>query len=350
MKDQGLENFQYHWLGGHLERPPIRGSSAKNALNVYDLASLTKVICTSSLLGRLFVEGSQSWSDFLHQPVSEFVPELVGSALQNTKLVELWEHRSGLRAHALVLGGREARFPLEDRQKMWSELLSFLRNEIVGKPVGTLYSDLGFLLLGVYLERRLGKNLDQAFREWKDWAELDAPSLGFLSKNLSHLVPTEERHPAGEVNDDNAQAMGGVAPHAGLFGSVDDVWAYLQALLKISRRHVKSLAWLDSRFALHSQRRFHAGWDRPVLVYDPVTAQQLGREFQTGLVDSPSVIGHLGFTGTAFWWDFQSMRAGVLLSNRVWPAHHEKNQQQIKTLRHRFFTALWQGKLNSQWQ
>lgn len=187
-------------------------------------------------------------------------------------------------------------------------------------------------MLGCWVERVSGGTcLNELFDRWKQKHGLvaKAPRLQFgVGKEYLLLVPpTESRHPVGEVNDDNCFSMGGVSSHAGLFGSVEDLWEFLKALLAWGSKNPKIAAHIFTHRS--GIDRFNAGWDTPS--FDGVNPSQAGKGF------SPNTIGHLGFTGTALWWNFHTRRAGVLLSNRVRPADSMQSRNLIRGLRQEFF-------------
>jgi CubicO group peptidase (beta-lactamase class C family) len=303
---------------------------------IYDLASLTKVIVTSSLLFSDWESSgkAQSIEKYKEQKLADFLPELRGSTLEGITLGQAWEHRSGLRAHTLLFGGRRKDFkPLAQRAKLRSHLATVLAGETLGKPEQTIYSDLGYILLCLYLEAKYGKSI---FELWEDYRscwnlrETDYFSYCPPAELRGQIVPAELRHPVGEVNDDNAAAMNKISSHAGLFGSVRDVVSWLFHMEQQFKRYPHWRAAL-----LHAKDRFVCGWD--------TASRGEGVVSQAGKAKSDTVRGFLGWTGTAFWWDIASGQAGVLLTNRVFPAHTPESQAQIKELRHSFFTCLWQN-------
>ncbi len=339
------------WIGGKLGKitsdEPLQICAHFNDTKrpIFDLASITKVAVTGTLMAEIFVESTLSLEAFFNQTVVTEIPELSGTALQNTSLGELWEHRSGLQAHRLLFSSAKILpLSLEDRrifskfrEDVWARFISELKDENLTTPLKTIYSDLGLLLLGFWIERKRGKSLDKLFEIWKlkhGLANHRNLRYGVSAGEENRVVPTESRHARGEVNDDNAYCMGGVAPHAGLFGSVRDVWAWLEALYRWGNQEAKlANEWLTPRAGIE---RFHAGWDTPSL--DSTQISQAGWGAPAG------TLGHLGYTGTAVWWNFKTRQAGVLLSNRVRPADTMQNRALIRQLRQEFFKDLWHNK------
>lgn len=314
----------------------------------FDLASLTKPIVTSSLLMMTCERSQYDWQTFVQTPLSDWIVELETSSLSSLTLRDVWEHRGRLPAHIDFLTGETAghesnRAPLAaswSRASAWQSVLTGILNAPLGNDHGTVYSDLGYLLLGLGLERFHGRSLDELWDEWKHlhgWSKARLPFFGRRTPSQK-LVVSETRYPRGEVNDNNAYLLGGVAPQAGIYGTAQDVWDWLALVQSWAQESQKIAPWLAVPAGWNS--RFYCGWDRPG---DPqITLAGAGAPADT--------IGHLGYTGTAFWWSPKTGTAGVLLSNRVWPKPSPENAEMIKNLRREFFTALWQGTLTKEWQ
>ena len=190
----------------------------------------------------------------------------------------------------------------------------------------TLYSDLGFILLADIVETRYEQPLDRLFRErvaqplglhCTGYRPLDGPSSLPASPTAyaaTEACPWRARVLAGEVHDENAWAMGGVAGHAGLFATAEDLWHFAHALLETAagRRD-----WLPPALLRESWQR-HAtppgttralGWDTPTP----------GRS-SSGDYFSEQSIGHLGFTGCSLWIDLAQQVTVILCTNRVHPS------------------------------
>jgi serine-type D-Ala-D-Ala carboxypeptidase len=317
----------------------------------FDLSSLTKPILTSTLLMMTCERSQWSWDNFLEIRVSDMISELQGTVLKDVMLRHLWEHRSGLAAHIDFLCGAKAgaepeRRPLPidwTRAGAWQ----FIVREILKRTqkdglseTASCYSDLGFLLLGLWLERFYDQSLDELWSEWKQDHGLSKTDLSFfgLRQSCARLVPTESRHTYGEVNDNNAYFLGGVAPHAGLHGTAQEIWAWLNAVNRWTDESPKLNSW--NRVPSEWPWPYYCGWDRPADL--ATTTAGAGAPHDT--------IGHLGYTGTALWWSPSQNRGAVLLSNRIHPKASPANAEMIKFLRREFFTALWQGTLSTKWQ
>ncbi len=264
---------------------------------IFDLASLTKPLATTTLAMQLVERGPLSLDE---------------EARPGVAVRDLLAHASGLPAWKLLGASRAA-------------VLASVRREPLEFPTGTksVYSDLGFILLGALLEEKTGEPLDARFAR-----EIAAP-LGVETRYLPldplACAPCEGLR--GVVHDENARAMGGVAGHAGLFSTARDVAAIARALLAAWRGEAGIVApevvrkfWQPSGVP-HST--WCLGWDRP----SPVGSSAGERWPKEG-------VGHLGFTGTSLWLDPPRGRAVVLLSNRVEPTRKNERIKIFRPLLH----------------
>jgi CubicO group peptidase (beta-lactamase class C family) len=319
---------------------------------IFDLASLTKVISTGSLLVETAeLDGAKTLREWSSHKLSVLLPELAGTPLESLTIRECWEHRSGLPAFLEFSFERRGFHTLNQRPQVHAAILAQAvadakKSEFVKTQGTTLYSDLGYSLLGIYLERRHNRTQDLLWEAWKKkhLARRAPESVASLRYNVENArregaVATEVRHEAGQVNDNNTYGMGGVAPHAGLFGTALDVAHWIEAALAWARLSPLAREWMETP-APESQR-FVFGWDTP----SPVPESQAG-----GLAAAPGVRGHLGYTGTALWLDPALLRFGVLLTNRVHPAHTPESQKSIQKLRRWCFESLWRGTLEAGWK
>ena len=282
---------------------------------VFDLASLTKVLSTTTTALLLMRR------DVLHldQRISDAVPEWSAPDRSTLTIRDLLEHRSGLPAHREYFR-RLIGLPA---------FVTAIAQEPLEYPPRTraIYSDLGFIVLGAALERLGAASLAQQFNVWKAQAD--------IGDRLTYLPPPDWQpstavtgHDAwrgrtlqGEVHDDNAAALGGVAPHAGLFGTAAAVGA-------AARWWLRELAFADARqFATRSGV---PGSSR-ALGWDTMLAGS-----SCGQLMSDSAIGHTGFTGTSLWLDPARNRYFVLLSNRI---HARQSNDAIQRIRRDFHNA-----------
>ena len=247
---------------------------------LFDLASLTKALSTTTLVMRLVDQGRLSLADEPRPGVT------VRHALC---------HATGLPAWKLLGDSR-------------AEVLARVKSEPLERGPGekSVYSDLGFILLGDAVERAGGARLDVLFR-----AQI-APDdeLGFGPKPPERCAPAEGQR--GIVHDENARALEGVAGHAGLFGTAREVAALALELLDCWHGRAGLVApevvrefWSPCGIAGST---WCLGWDRP-----SATGSSAGARWPR------DGVGHLGFTGCSLWVDPPRARAVVLLSNRVEP-------------------------------
>ncbi len=308
----GLDGSTEMFCGGikHLQKP-----EAIDPDTLFDLASLTKVLFTVPQILCLVEEGLADLDDSL----SRFLPEMAwmqGSELPRRTLRQLLTHVAGLPAwEAIYTWGQEAP-TLKHRvlQHCWE----------VG-PVGThVYSDIGYILLGLVLERVKGKSLG---------AFALPEGLVFNPPHPEQCAATEQdpwrgRVLQGEVHDENCFALGGATGHAGLFGSLRGVLAYVHRLMKGEVLSPAALA--EMRRPQHAERAL--GW----LIPNP--------SYSGGSLCSRQTLGHTGFTGTGVWMDFERGYAWVLLTNRVHPSRHkETGIIELRRAVGNAIAAAWKG-------
>lgn len=300
---------------------------------VFDVASLTKVMATGSLAALLADAGALD----LDAPLRRWLPALPPDKAALTPRLLL--------AHA---GGLPAWRPLGAPGAAPEAVLAAAAAEPLEAPPGTraVYSDLGFILLGAALERCAGAPLDAAFAA-RVAGPLGLGSTFFLRQGSEEAAARRARHAfaaarrtpergviVGAVDDDNALALGGVAGHAGLFSTAEDVAALGQAWLDaMAGRSPWLSAATAARFAARdptpgSERAL--GWDTP---------SRQGSALGTRLGRGPrGAIGHLGFTGCSLWLDLDAGVACALLTNHVHPDGPDKAR--LRAFRARFHDAV----------
>lgn len=283
-------------------RATLPRDEAMTADTVFDLASLTKVIATTTAVLQLVERGRLQ----LDAPASRYWPAFSPHGKNEITVRDLLAHRSGLRADL-------------DLREAWTGRDEALRRVCAETPVAspgtrTLYSDLNFIVLGELVRRVSGMPLD-AYARRRIFVPLGMHDTGFrpLSALGPRIAPTEMMAGLplrGTVHDPTARRMGGVAGHAGLFGTADDLARFAQALLQHRRVLTpESIAELQSAqdvARLPDARGL--GWELAA----PLVANR------DDLVPG-GAIGHTGYTGTGIWIDFVQRRFVVLLSNRVHP-------------------------------
>ena len=303
-------------------------SPAVKAETVYDLASVTKVVATTTACMILSDRGLFT----LDQPLVELLPEFAGNNQEQKearKLVTLrilLAHSSGLPAYIKLFQTSSNKDDLR-RQA--------LRVPLTATP-GTRaeYSDIGFILLGEALQKLAGEPLDK-FCQCEIFSKLNLAQTTFTPPQDQKLLipPTEDdrtyRHRLiqGEVNDENASVLGGVAGHAGCFSTAFDVSAFAQCMLQNGSPLVKkeTLEIFTRRQDLPAGTSRTLGWDTPT------QPSQSGRYF------SSRSYGHLGYTGTSLWIDPDRQLSVTLLTNRTWP---DRGSQSIKQVRPAFHDAV----------
>jgi CubicO group peptidase (beta-lactamase class C family) len=301
----------------------------------FDLASLTKPLATTLAILCLMKQGKISLQSKLSQllPNSTISPDKRDIALHH-----LLGHTSGLPDYRPYFK-KLIKYPENERVAKLSEYI--LKEPLATKPgEKAVYSDIGFMLLGQLVERISGKRLDDFVRE-SIYAPLGLGSTVFFNP-LHHkrtdveFVATEKcpwrkKVLVGEVHDDNAWTVNGVAGHAGLFGDIKSVLEICIALL--DQWHGRSehpyYTNKDLKKCFVKQREdscWGLGFDTP-----SKQGSSSGRFF------SEKSFGHLGFTGTSFWVDPEKDLVVILLTNRV---HPNRDNHKIKEFRPLFHDAV----------
>lgn len=286
------------WLS---TQPPIVFESIKD--QVFDLASLTKALFTAPKIFEFCSENGIPLSKPIKYFVSNALSQRLFDQLLNISLAELLSHTSGLPPWMNVYTECIGKELGDDHDKlifhlnrMQSKSLEF-RNE--------QYSDVGFLLLGLILEVETGKSLRSHLDDWNrlSGAQLEfSPTKRPVASTGYCALRKRELH--GEVHDENCAFLGGATGHAGLFGSLEDVRAHLSWLLNSSKGSYFLHQNVLCRHALDSGRDGLLG-----------LLQGVGEHIR-GFGGGFSV-GHLGFTGTAFWIEPTSRSFIIHLTNRV---------------------------------
>ena len=312
------------------------GGSAVDAQTVFDLASLTKPLATTLLALALIKSGKLH----LEQSLAGLLPEAPPDKKTLT-IRQLLSHSSGLPAH------RPYHLLLADRPQ--GERAAFLRQMIMAEPLEylpggrSLYSDLGFILLGMIVEQVAGQSLARCFTE-RIAVPLSLENELFFNQHgkireknyaATEFCPWRGRVLRGEVSDENCYALGGAAGHAGLFGTIGGVLTLVEAIRDswLGRALVPALDSDLLRIFLARQPIPGSTW---ALGFDTPSRENssAGRYF------SSTSVGHLGFTGTSFWIDPKCRLCVVLLTNRVHPSRENNG---IKSFRPRFHDAVIKG-------
>ena len=310
---RGLGRFTY---GEH--------SPAVEPETVYDLASLTKVICTTAVCMVLYERGTLR----MEQRLADLLPAFPGRdpRRKQVTLRMLLTHSSGLPAYVRLFE------TAANKQELLRQAIEVPLEADPGSRAE--YSDIGFILLGEALEKLTNAPLDE-FWEREVFTPLGLKMIAFRPPHAWKplIPPTEDdrtfrkRLIRGEVNDENAWVMGGVAGHAGCFASAADVATFAQCLLSrgapLFREHTVELFTRRETSPQGTSRAL--GWDTP------------SRPSQSGKYFSARSYGHLGFTGTSLWIDPERQLSVTLLTNRTWP---DRSSQAIKAVRPAFHDAV----------
>jgi serine-type D-Ala-D-Ala carboxypeptidase len=271
---------------------------------VFDLASLTKVLATTPLVMRQVERGVLSLDDPIAQHILSWRDE--GPIVVTIR--DLLSHSAGLAAHAPIYQAHEGRDAFE---------AAILDAPRVYEPRSkSVYSDLGFMLLGFILDRvaPLATQFDTLRVHMGNVQELQfTPPLLWRPRTAPTRVdPWRRRLLIGEVDDDNAWALGGIAGHAGLFGVVGAVGECARHLMQVLDGRSGAFT-RDTARTFVSRRQEIPGSSR-ALGWDTMLPTS-----SCGTRMSPRAFGHVGFTGTSLWIDPDRSAYVVLLTNRVHP-------------------------------
>lgn len=301
---------------GRLSWEKSSNSVAANR-TIYDLASLTKVVGTTTAIMVLFDEGRIHLDD----RVSQYIPEFSGWPKDLVTVRMLLEHRSGLPAGRDLW--RLASTPAEAREAV-------IQTPLVCQPNSCYeYSDLGADMLGFIVEAASGESLDKFLQE-RVFGPLGMTDTFFRPADSlrTRIAPTEVAPPRGyplrgEVHDENAFALGGVAGHAGLFSTAADLSVFAQMMLNGGEYDGTRIV-ADSTVALFTRRAAGTralGWDT------------CGGSGSCGRYLGEDAYGHTGFTGTSLWIDPDRDMFVVLLTNRVHEARAKRPAKVIADVR-----------------
>jgi uncharacterized protein YbbC (DUF1343 family)/CubicO group peptidase (beta-lactamase class C family) len=297
---------------------------------IFDCASLTKVVATTTAIMQLWEQGKFRMND----PVAKYLPEFGQNGKQDITIRQLLVHYSGLA-------------PDLDLTKRWEGKETAYRMAFEVPPATVpgaafVYSDVNFIVLGALVERLSAESLDQ-YASKHIFAPLGMNETRYLppASWLVRIAPTEEdenhRLMRGVVHDPSAHRMGGVAGHAGIFSTADDLAIFAQALLD-GGRSVLAPATVAKMTApqqpVNSTSLRGFGWD----IDSPLSSNR-GELFPVG------GYGHTGFTGTSLWVDPATKTYIVLLTNAVHmnvvpAAQSVKDRGSAASLRTRVATAV----------
>src|SRR5438876_5094671 len=291
---------------------------------IFDLASLTKVVATTTSIMILIEQGKVRLSD----PVTQFIPEMKGEGRERVTIEQLLTHRAGYAPD----------FDLKERWTGYDEAIKRLIKEPLRNPPGTrfVYSDINYIALGEVVHRISGLMLDE-FARRNIFVPLGMRETGFRpdAKLRMRIAPTEKRRGQmnylgdsgadagsegdqwlrGQVHDPTSFRMGGIAGHAGLFSTADDLATFCQMLLNGG---VFNGVRILGPMTIATMTRPHA-------VAENGSARGLGWDIASSFSANKGDLfplgsfGHTGFTGTSIWIDPASDTFVIFLSNRVHP-------------------------------
>ncbi len=319
---------------GSLDSAPLRdGAMAVSDSSVWDLASLTKVIGTTSSIMQLVAEGRVE----LDAPASRYLPRWKAPRAESITVRHLLTHSAGLPAWRPLY--KEAWSAEEAMAQVYAT------SPDTTPGVRYVYSDLGFILLGEVVREVSGLPLD-GYVMHRVFLPMGMRETRFLPSALwqSRTAPTEidpwrQRHLRGEVHDENSFQLGAVAGHAGLFSTARDLTRFAQTLLRsgwsIPMPHGNGTngdAGLDSLAVINAAtlraftaRQTLAGSHRALGWETPNGSNSAGSRMST------SAFGHTGFTGTSLWIDPAQDLFVLLLTNRVNPTRQRQGIARVRT-------------------
>ena len=292
--------------------------------SIFDLASVTKAVATTSMAMILYERGLLD----LDAPVTAIVPEFGGGDARRHQVTlrMLLAHASGLPAYERLFLSARTRDEL---------LAAAFTTELAAVPSARAeYSDIGFIILGIVLERLADEPLD-TFCQREIFGPLGMTHTTFNpAHTLKDSIPPtaddltfRQRLIQGEVQDENASVLGGIAGHAGLFSTAEDVAVFAHTMLNGGRPILRA-----ETVELFTRRESSpAGTSRALGWGTPSSPSQSGRHFST------HSFGHLGYTGTSLWIDPDRQLSITLLTNRTWP---DCKNQAIKQVRPAFHDAV----------
>ncbi|MCB2204707.1 serine hydrolase [bacterium] len=296
--------------------PPVTSET------LYDLASLTKVVATSAAVMRLVDEGRLA----LDSCVAYYLPEFGAHGKEHITIRNLLLHNSGLEAYRLFYQHTSS------GEVVLDSIMQAAPVYATGSR--TVYSDLGMITLGKVIERITGSSLDRYVRE-QFWQPLGMQHTMFLPPDSlrAQCAPTEvddywrKRLVQGEVHDENAALLGGVAGHAGVFSNAGDLSRYVRMLMNggsfdgVRYFDEATVRQFTTRQSTASTRAL--GWDTR-----SVSGSSSGHYF------SMKSYGHTGFTGTSIWVDPVANMAVIFLTNRVYPTRSNKKLPRFRSVLH----------------
>lgn len=300
-----------------------------NIDTIYDMASLSKVVSTTSCALKLVEQGRLR----IYAPVKKYIPEFKH---ENVTVWNLMTHTAGLPEGVSWKG-------LTDVSMLWERIFNLDLKYEVGS--GIHYSDVGYILLGKVVENISGVKLNE-FAKSEIFDKLEMYDTGYLPTDINRCAPTELRNDEayqgivrGSVHDETSYALGGVAGHAGLFSTVKDVSHFLQMFLNkgvYKENKFFSESTIDLLYTPQVEEKKGI-----MLNYNKRSIGWINRGAgsSAGELTSEETILHTGFTGTNIWIDRKNEVAFVLLTNRVHPSRNNHLHMDVRARLANFIIA-----------
>ena len=298
---------------------------------IFDLASLTKVVATATSVMILVERGQVRLGD----PVARYIPEFAEMGKRNITVEQLMTHRSGF------MPDNDIKDYEQGQQKAFENIWRLAPIAEAGSRF--IYSDVNYIVLAELVRRVSGKPLDE-FAAENIFRPLGMKDTGFkpAAALLPRIAPTEKRGEhwmRGEVHDPRAYLLGGVAGHAGVFSTADDLAIYCQMIL--GRGEYRGVRVLSPMGVARMTEARPSGGNA-----SDGNARGLGWDVATGYSSNRGDLfplgsfGHTGFTGTSIWIDPASETFVVFLSNRVHPRVDPKQPADVNSLRGRIASIV----------
>lgn len=316
---------------------------AVNANSIFDLASVTKVIATTTAIMQLYDKGRLNLND----NVSLYIPEFASQDKGDIKITNLLLHNSGLKAWV----------PFYKTFKTKEEVLNAIYNASLDYPTGSkfVYSDLNAVLLAKIVEKITDMSFDEYCRI-NIFRPLGMENTTFNPDNKQLALPTENdtywrnRLLQGEVHDETAAMLGGVSGNAGLFSNAEDLLIFMKAMLAKGKYYNPYTRGLKEETLVNADivPLFIKKWESPKynntrgLGWD-TRPEPTSYRAPCGEKFSENSFGHTGYTGTSVWCDVDKELIVIFLTNRVYPSRDNNGIREIRPEVHNMAVDLAGG-------
>lgn len=320
-------------------------AQAVTSESIFDLASVTKVIATTTAIMQLYDNNRLNIND----NVSLYIPEFATQEKGDIKIVNLLLHNSGLKAW----------IPFYKTCPTREQALNVLYNTPLDNPVGSkfVYSDLNAVVLGLIVEKVTGMSLDIYCQE-NIFFPMGMDNTTYLpdERMKKMALPTEndsywrKRLLQGEVHDETAAIMGGVSGNAGLFSNAKDLYKFMRVMLSRSKyynAHSRGLVE-ETLASADVMQLFTKKWETPLynntrgLGWD-TKPEPTSYKAPCGEKFSDNSFGHTGYTGTSVWADSDKNLIVIFLTNRVYPSRDNNGIREIRPEVHNMAVELLNG-------